>query len=69
MACPSCGGDVRLIGFITQLETIWKVLTHLGESLEPPQVSPTRGPPFYGATWSRLRMTAVFIKPRPKTCL
>ena len=46
MACPSCGGDVRLIGFITQLETIWKVLTHLGESLEPPQVSPTRGPPF-----------------------
>jgi hypothetical protein len=24
---------------------IWKILTHLGEPLEPPPVSPARGPP------------------------
>ena len=45
LACPSCGGDVRLISFITQLETIRKILTHVGEPLEPPHVSPARGPP------------------------
>jgi hypothetical protein len=45
LACPSCGGDIRLISFITQPETIRQVLTHVGEALEPPLVSPARGPP------------------------
>ena len=45
LACPNCGGDVRLISFITQPETIRKILTHLREPLEPPHVSPARGPP------------------------
>jgi hypothetical protein len=43
--CPSCGGDIRLIAFITEPGPIRKVLTHLGEPLEPPPVSPARGPP------------------------
>ena len=45
LACPNCGGDIRLISFITQPETIRKILTHLGEPLVPPPVSPARGPP------------------------
>ena len=45
LACPNCGGDIRLISFITQPETIQKILTHLAEPLEPPHVSPARGPP------------------------
>ena len=45
LACPNCGGDIRLISFIAQPETIRKILTHLGEPLEPPSVSPARGPP------------------------
>ena len=45
LACPNCGGDVRLISFITQPGPIRKILTHLGEPLEPPYVSPARGPP------------------------
>ena len=45
LACPNCGGDVRLISFITQPETIRKIMTHLGEPLEPPYVSPARRPP------------------------
>ena len=45
LACPNCGGDVRLISFITQPETIRKILTQLGEPLVPPYVSPARGPP------------------------
>ena len=40
-----CSGDIRLIAFITEPGPIRKVLTHLGEPLEPPPVSPARGPP------------------------
>jgi len=45
LQCPACGGDIRLISFITEPGTIRKILTHLGEPLEPPPVSPARGPP------------------------
>jgi hypothetical protein len=45
LACPTCGGDIRLIAFITDPGPIRKILTHLGEPLEPPPVSPARGPP------------------------
>ena len=40
LACPTCGGDIRLIAFITDPGPIRKILTHLGELLEPPPVSP-----------------------------
>ena len=40
-----CGGDIRLIAFITDPGPIRKILTHLGEPLEPPPLSPARGPP------------------------
>ncbi len=45
LECPGCGGDIRLIAFITEPGPIRKILTHLGEPLEPPLVSPARGPP------------------------
>ena len=45
LACPTCGGAIRLIAFITEPGPIRKILTHLGEPLEPPPVSPARGPP------------------------
>jgi hypothetical protein len=45
LECPDCGGDIRLIAFITEPGPIRKILTHLGEPLEPPLVSPARGPP------------------------
>ena len=44
LACPNCGGDIRLISFITDLGPIRKFLTHLGEPLDPPRESPARGP-------------------------
>ena len=45
LECPRCGGEIRLIAFITEPGPIRKILTHLGEHLEPPPVSPARGPP------------------------
>jgi hypothetical protein len=54
LACPTCGGDIRLIAFITDPGPIRKILTHLGEPLEPPPVSPARGPPI---DWGKLVQT------------
>ena len=51
LECPGCGGDIRLIAFITELGPIRKILTHLGEPLEPPPLSPARGPP---TEWAEL---------------
>jgi len=51
LECPNCGGDIRLIAFITEPGPIRKILTHLGEPLEPPPISPARGPP---ADWGEL---------------
>ena len=54
LVCPACGGDIRLIAFITEPGPIRKILTHLGEPLEPPPVSPARGPP---TDWGELVQT------------
>ncbi len=43
LACPACGGDIRLIAFITDPAPIRKILTYLGEPLEPPPLAPARG--------------------------
>jgi hypothetical protein len=51
MVCPACGGDIRLIAFITDPAPIRKILSHIGEPVEPPPVSPARGPP---TEWSEL---------------
>ena len=45
LECPDCGGDIRLIAFITEPGAIRKILTHLGEPLEPPPIAAARGPP------------------------
>ena len=34
LECPGCGGDIRVIAFITEPGPIRKILTHLGEPLE-----------------------------------
>ncbi len=45
LECPKCGGEIRLIAFITEPGPLRKILTHLGELLEPPPVSPAGDPP------------------------
>jgi hypothetical protein len=45
LECPACGGYIRLISVITEPGPIRKILTHLGETLERPPLSPARGPP------------------------
>ena len=45
LECPNCGGDIRLIAFITEPGPIRKILTNLGEPLAPPPIAAARGPP------------------------
>jgi hypothetical protein len=45
LECPACGGNIRLIAFITDPGPIRKILAHLGEPLELPPLAPARGPP------------------------
>jgi len=44
LACPGCGGDIRLIAFITERGPIRKILIHLGEPLEPALIAKKKRP-------------------------
>ena len=39
-----CGGQMRLIAFITEGAQIRKILEYIGVDSEPPHISPARGP-------------------------
>jgi hypothetical protein len=58
-ACPAGGGDIRLISFITEPGPIRKILTHLGEPLEPPPISPAREPPMRRAMVAEVPLTGL----------
>ena len=47
LLCPLCGGQMRLIAFITEGTQIRKILDHIGVDSEPPHISPARGPPLW----------------------
>ncbi len=46
LSCPQCGTQMKLIAFITEPVAIRGILTHVGESVTPPPLSPrARAPP------------------------
>ena len=47
LLCPLCGGQIRLIAFITEDTQIRKILDHIGVESEPPHIAPARGPPLW----------------------
>jgi hypothetical protein len=59
LVCPTCGGAMRILAFITDTATVRDILAHLGEPTAPPRIAPARGPPLWeaaGAEW---------VDPRP----
>ena len=42
-----CGGQMRLIAFITEGAQIKKILVHIGVDSQAPRLSPARGPPLW----------------------
>lgn len=49
LICPKCGGTMKIIAFIDEGEAIREILTHLGEPVDPPRLTPARGPPLWEA--------------------
>ena len=49
LACPRCGGRLRLIALIDQVPVILKILRHLGLPSEIPAPAPARAPPLLNA--------------------
>jgi hypothetical protein len=45
LICPRCQEEMKIISFIEDQETIWKILTCLNEPIDPPRIAPARGPP------------------------
>ena len=53
--CPMCGGQMRLIAFITGGAQIKRIQEHIGVDSEPPHISPAL------MDWSRLDGSATFV--------
>lgn len=47
LLCPQCGGEMKIISFITEGPTIREILGHLGVPTSPPALKPARGPPLW----------------------
>jgi len=47
LLCPICGGQMRIIAFITHSADIRHILDHIGVESEPPHIAPARGPPLW----------------------
>lgn len=47
LVCPLCGGQMRILAFITHRADIRHILDHIGVDSEPPHITPARGPPLW----------------------
>ena len=50
LRCSLCGGEMRIIAFVTDEPAIHSILTYLGEPATPVRTAPARGPPLWGQT-------------------
>jgi hypothetical protein len=45
LLCPQCGAELRIIAFVTETLSVSRTLEYVGEPIDPPLVTPARGPP------------------------
>jgi hypothetical protein len=50
LVCPRCGGEMRIIAFITDACVVREILSHVGEPTSPPPIAPARRPPLWEIT-------------------
>ena len=36
LVCPQCGGSMRVLSFVTEVQSVEKILTHIDEPIEAP---------------------------------
>ncbi|MEK6608519.1 MAG: transposase [Myxococcota bacterium] len=49
LACPHCGGRMKVVALITKPDAVRAILTHLGFEADAPRAYPPRAPPDAGA--------------------
>ncbi len=47
LVCPSCGGNMRILAFVTEGVQIRRILKHIGVDAQAPPIAPARGPPLW----------------------
>ena len=55
LACPSCGGTMKLLALLTDPKSITRYLRAIGQPTDAPERSPARGPPYWKSTVLRRR--------------
>ncbi len=60
---PMCGGQMRLIAFVTEGTQIRKILNHIGVDSVPPHISSARGPPLWDDCGDAQMDDGVHIEP------
>jgi len=58
ITCPSCGGRMKLVRFVTRRASMEKLLASIGEPTDAPGLSPARDPPFFKSRVLRRRLGA-----------
>ena len=48
LVCPQCGGSMRVLSVVTEIQSVEKILTHINEPIEVPVMTPARWPPQAG---------------------
>jgi hypothetical protein len=46
LICPCCGGELRILAFVTDSSSISTLLTHLGLPAQPPPIAHAPAPPW-----------------------
>ena len=45
LVCPQCGGELKIVAFLTEADPIQRLLTYIDEPATPPRIAPARTPP------------------------
>jgi hypothetical protein len=45
LLCTRCGAPMKIVAFVTDRESVRRILEHLREPSSPPPLVPARGPP------------------------
>ena len=45
LVCPQCGGELKMVAFLTEADPIQRILIYIGEPATPPRIAPARAPP------------------------
>jgi hypothetical protein len=64
--CPICRADMRRVAFVTDGVSVRHILEYVGESADPPQISPACGPPAWEVEVDPPALSDPIAQPEPE---